>query len=70
MCLSIPGKITAIDGHRATIDYGGEVREAGTALLPDVRVGDYVIVSAKMIMQKVPAAEAKKTLQVWDETND
>ena len=70
MCLAIPGKIISIDDDQAVIDYNGETRTAGTALLPNVAVGEYVIVSAKMIMQKVPEDEAKKTLELWDETDE
>jgi len=69
MCLSIPGRIIAINGDRAVIDYQGERREASTALLPDVKIGDFVVVSARMIMQRVPEEEAKKILALWDETD-
>ncbi len=68
MCLSIPGKVIAIKGDEAIIDYGGEKRTASTALKKDVAVGDFVIVSAKMIMEKVPEAEALETLRMWDKT--
>ena len=69
MCLSVPGKIVSIQKDIATIDYNGEKRTAGTALLPTVKIGDYVIVSAKMIMQTIPEREAKKILSVWDEAD-
>jgi hydrogenase assembly chaperone HypC/HupF len=69
MCLSVPGKVTSIKDGVATIDYGSEKREAGTALLSDITVGEYVIVSAKMILQRVPAEEAEAILAMWDETD-
>ncbi len=62
MCLAIPGKVLAINGDTAIIDYEAEQREAGTALVPDVKVGDYVLVQAKMIVQVIPEAEAKAAL--------
>ena len=43
-------------------------REASTALM-DCEIGDWVIVSAKFVMRKVPEEEAKKVLEVWDETD-
>ncbi len=70
MCLSIPGKIVSIEDNVATIDYDGEIRTAGNDLLPAVKVGDWVIVSAKMIMQIIPEDEAKKTLELWDRTDE
>jgi len=69
LCLSIPGRIIKIEDETATIDYSGEKRTASTALLKDVTVGDFVIVSAKFVMQKVPEEEAKKTIALWDETD-
>ncbi len=69
MCLSIPGKVISIDGDKAIIDYSGEKREASLALKKDISVGDFVIVSAKMVMEKVPEDEALKTLEMWDKTD-
>lgn len=69
MCLSLPGKIIAIHGDKATVDYNGEQRVAGTSFLPDVKVGEYVIVSAKMVLQRVSEEDARKTLALWDETD-
>lgn len=70
MCLSVPGKVASIDENGlALVDYSGVVREASTALLPSVRVGDWVIISSKMIMQTVDEEEAKKVLALWDEAD-
>lgn len=68
MCLAVPGKVVLVKDDRAIIDYDGETREAGTAFIPDIQEGEYVLVSAKMIMQRVPEVEAKKALALWDET--
>lgn len=70
MCLSIPGKVVEIDGDNATIDYQGEHRSASIRLKKDVKVGDYVIVNAKFVMQKVPEEEALKIIETWDETDE
>ncbi len=69
MCLAIPGKVIEIDAKRqlATVDYEAEQREASTALLPEVKVGDYVLVQAKMVVQTVPADEARKFLDTLRE---
>ncbi|RKX63162.1 MAG: HypC/HybG/HupF family hydrogenase formation chaperone [Tenericutes bacterium] len=65
MCLAIPGKVIAVDkeAKRAMIDYEAEQREVGTALLPDVKIGDYVLVQAKMVVQQIPEKEARKALE-------
>ena len=68
MCLSVPGKIVSIDkSGLATLDYSGTTRKASNALMPDVKVGDWVLISAKMIVQKVKQEDAEKTLALWDE---
>ncbi len=70
MCLSVPGKIVSIDETGlAQVDYSGVMREASNALLPSVSVGDWVIISSKMIMQTVDEKEALKVLALWDETD-
>lgn len=70
MCLSLPGKIVSInESGLAIVDYSGVMREASTALLPSVNLGDWVIISSKMIMQTVDEEEAKKVLALWDETD-
>ena len=70
MCLAIPGKVMTIDGDTAIVDYEAEKREAGTALVPDLKVGDYVLVQAKMIVQVIPEKEAKDALNVIKEAGD
>lgn len=59
MCLAVPGKIVAIEGDIATVDYGEERRDA--ALVgQDLKLGDYVIVQGKIIIQHVPEEEAQQ----------
>jgi hydrogenase expression/formation protein HypC len=70
MCLAIPGKVKSINGETAIIDYEAEQREAGTALVPDVQVGEYVLVQAKMIVQILPEEEAKQALEAIKEAGE
>lgn len=64
MCLTIPGKIVSIEGDKAVISYPGERREA-RIVVGDYKVGDYVFVSEKIIVQKVPEEEALVSLRGW-----
>ncbi len=66
MCLAVPGKIVAIDGKNAQIDFGGVMREANISMV-EVDVGDYVIVHAGFAIQVIDEAEAKETIQLWEE---
>ena len=38
MCLAVPAEVKSIDGHEATVDYGGVSRKANISLV-DVKVG-------------------------------
>ncbi|MYW16571.1 HypC/HybG/HupF family hydrogenase formation chaperone, partial [Streptomyces sp. SID2955] len=48
MCLAVPGKVVSIDQradpHTGLIDFGGVQKQACLEYLPDVQVGEYVIV--------------------------
>ena len=58
MCLAIPGTIATIEEETATIDYSGTTRRASIRLLPDVAVGDCVLVHAGFVIQKVDPEES------------
>ena len=65
LCLAIPGKIIKIEKGFATVDYSGEQRKASTELV-DVEPGDYVIVQAQFVIQKIPEKEALEAIKVWE----
>lgn len=63
MCLTIPGKIIKIEGDVATLDYGSEKREA-KIVEGDYKVGDCVLVQAKIVVEKVPEEQMNGWLEV------
>jgi hydrogenase expression/formation protein HypC len=68
MCLAIPGKVVSISGddsltRMGKIDFSGIVKEASLAYVPEVRIGDYVIVHVGFALSKVDEAEAQKIFQ-------
>jgi hydrogenase expression/formation protein HypC len=71
MCLGIPGKVVEIrdDGalRMARVDFGGVRKEACLAYLPEVVIGDYVIVHVGFALQKLDPLEAEKTLALFRE---
>jgi len=71
MCLAIPGKIVAISGpagaQQAEVDYGNLRRTAQLLYLPDVRVGDYVLVQAGFAMRRLSEAEAREALDLLEQ---
>jgi hydrogenase expression/formation protein HypC len=67
MCLGIPGKVVEIrDGElpMALVDYGGARKEACLAYVPEVQLGDYVIVHVGFAISRVDEDEALRTLEL------
>ena len=64
MCLAVPAEIKSIDGHTATVDYGGVSRTANISLV-EAKVGDFVIVHAGYAIQVLDRDEAEKTLELF-----
>lgn len=67
MCLAIPSKIVAINNNIALLDVEGVRREASLLLLEDARIGDYVIVHAGFVIQKIDEVAAMETLKILRE---
>ena len=69
MCLAIPGKIIkftdALDDvfRLAKIDYGGIQKDANMSMLPEAKVGDYVMVHVGVAISIVDEEEARETLK-------
>jgi hydrogenase expression/formation protein HypC len=62
MCLAIPMRIVEIDGFRAVAEVDGVRREARLDLLPEVTVGDYILVHAGLAIAAVDPQDAEETL--------
>lgn len=60
-------RITGIDGLTATAEVEGITRAARIDLLPDVSVGDYILVHAGIAIARVDSAEAERTLRLVKE---
>ena len=68
MCLAIPGKVISVTGEEpltrmGKIDFSGVVKQACLAYVPEVKVGDYVIVHVGFALSKVDEAKAQKVFE-------
>jgi hydrogenase expression/formation protein HypC len=75
MCLAIPGKVVSISGddpltRMGRINFGGVVKEASLAYVPEVTIGDYVIVHVGFALSKVDEAEAQKIFEYLKRMNE
>jgi hydrogenase expression/formation protein HypC len=68
MCLGIPGKVVEISDsgplRMGKIDFGGVRKEACLAYVPEVVIGDYVIVHVGFAISRLDEDEALKTLEL------
>lgn len=74
MCLGVPGKIIDIyEGDGLTmgrIDFGGTVREACLAYVPEATVGDYTVIHVGFAISLLSEEEANATLETLREIAD
>jgi hydrogenase expression/formation protein HypC len=75
MCLAIPGKVTTIQGEdplmrMGKIDFGGVLKEASLAYVPDAKIGDYVIVHAGFAISRLDEEEAGKVFEYLKEMQE
>jgi len=60
-------KVAKIKGQLGWVKTGGLTRQVNIQMVPDVQIGDYVIVHAGFAIQKLNNQEARKTLDLLKE---
>jgi len=61
MCLAIPAKIEAITGDKATVTLDGASTDVLLGIVPDAKIGDWVLIHAGFAITRLDEAEAKET---------
>lgn len=67
MCLALPSRVVARDGDDAVVEIGGVRKTVSAALVPEARVGDYVIVHVGHAIGVLDPDEAARTLALFAE---
>lgn len=68
MCLAMPAQIIELTSPQtAVVNLGGIRKQIATALVDDLKVGDYVIIHVGYALTKLNQAEAEKTLEIFAE---
>jgi hydrogenase expression/formation protein HypC len=66
MCLAVPGKVVEITGEgvlrMGKVDFSGVVRQACLAYVPEVQLGDYVLVHVGFAISRIDEEAAQETL--------
>jgi hydrogenase expression/formation protein HypC len=68
MCLAIPGRIESISGddplsRMGRVNFGGILKDASLAYVPEAKVGDYVIVHVGFAISRLDEDEAHKVFE-------
>ncbi len=68
MCLAVPGKLISMDDSPALmrsgkVNFGGILKEVNLAYVPEVKLGDYVLVHVGFALNIVDEAEAHQVFE-------
>jgi hydrogenase expression/formation protein HypC len=67
MCVTYPGQVLEVADEMAVVEIDHRRRRASLLLVPDVSVGDWVIVAAGTVLQILDPDEATQILALLNE---
>lgn len=75
MCLGIPGKVISIEGEdpiyrTGKVEFGRIAKSVSLAFVPDVQVGEYVIVHAGFAISEIDEDEAQSVFRTLEELDE
>jgi hydrogenase expression/formation protein HypC len=75
MCLGVPGQVIVIEPNplgmtMGKVNFAGVTKTVCLAYVPEVQVGDYVVVHVGFAISKVDEQEATKVFAYLREMND
>lgn len=75
MCLGVPGLIVSLMDEKpltrtGKVNFGGILKEVNLSLLPEARVGDYVIVHVGIALSKIDEKEANKVFEYLNQIDE
>lgn len=74
MCLAVPGRVVEIlgegDVRMGKVDFAGVQRQASLAFVPEVQLGDYVLVHVGFAISRIDEEAARETLAVLVEMGE
>jgi hydrogenase expression/formation protein HypC len=71
MCLAVPGKVLSIEPNEigmtmGRVSFGGITKEVCLAYVPEVSVGDYVVVHVGFAISRLDEHEALETFRLLE----
>ena len=68
MCLGVPGKVVAVDGLMATVDFWGVRKQIRLEVVDAaVQPGDYILNHVGYAIRRIPESEVEATLALYEE---
>jgi hydrogenase expression/formation protein HypC len=68
MCLGVPGKVVAVDGMVATVDFWGVRKQVRLEVVDEaVQPGDYILNHVGYAIRRIPDEEIDATLALYEE---
>ncbi|RBW70965.1 HypC/HybG/HupF family hydrogenase formation chaperone [Bacillus taeanensis] len=65
MCVGVPAKVIETEERKALVDVLGSKMNVGILFVPEVKVGDYVIIHAGQALTVVDEEFAKLSIEEW-----
>ncbi len=65
MCLAVPIKVIELKGKKAIGEIEDVKRELDISLIPEVKIGEYVLLHAGFAIQIIDEDAAKEILSTW-----
>jgi hydrogenase expression/formation protein HypC len=68
MCLGVPGRVVAVDGLLATVDFWGVRKQIRLEVVDEpVQPGDYILNHVGYAIRRIPPGEVDATLALYEE---
>jgi hydrogenase expression/formation protein HypC len=68
MCLGVPGKVVAVNGLLATVDFWGVRKQVRLEVVDEpVQPGDYILNHVGYAIRRIPFGEIEATLALYQE---
>jgi hydrogenase expression/formation protein HypC len=71
MCLAVPGQVESLfqqnNLRMGRVSFGGVIKEICLAYLPEIRIGDFVLVHVGFAISRIDEVSAMETLRTFEE---
>lgn len=70
MCLAVPMKVIKVNGTVGTVELSGVTMDVQLTLVPEVKVGDSVVVHAGFALSVIDEESAREAVDLWKDYVD